>query len=562
MKQLPIGIDDFKKIIENEYEFVDKSLFIKDIVNDSSEVILITRPRRFGKTINMSMLYYYFSNTSEVGNTRLFDDLLISQHNDIHQKHYHQYPVIFITFKDVKSDNYEDALGMIKYLISNLYSKFRTPELLNKLSPAKAEYFARLADNKSSDITELKTSLVELTAFLELFYNKQVIVLIDEYDTPVHAAYNHNYFPAMINFLSAFFSGALKGNNSLEKAVITGITKVAQASIFSGLNNFTNYSILDQRYGEYFGFTPSEVDNLLKNANHASSSREIKTWYNGYNIGGHTLYNPWSILNCLKYNFNLKPYWLNTADNSIIKKLIRSSKGVVKDKIIELMQGNTAPLSIAENLVFQDLDKNEEAIWALLLYSGYLTMRSQARSGRRLIAELAIPNEEVLYLYDEIVEHWFGNTLSLAEYDLFIASLASGDLKTFEAILTSYISTSSSYFDFNTNTKEQVFHSLILGLVLGLRHDYIIKSNQEAGSGRFDVALIPKNKANLGIMIELKTTEQESDLDDAAKTALTQIENKKYTHVFIEHEVKNIMCLGLAFCGKRLKLASDKIAIG
>lgn len=554
--KLPIGLSDFNELIQDKYQFVDKSLFIKDIVNDGSKVILITRPRRFGKTVNMSMLYHYLTNDTATQDINLFDNLSINQEQDIKSRYYHQYPVIFITLKDIKADNYDGAIGMFKYMMSKLYEQFKSQELLNILSAAELEYFERIVDNKVSDITEIKTSLVELIIFLERLHNKKVIVLIDEYDTPMHFAFNKEYYDKFVEFFRVFLGLALKDNLSLQKAVITGITRVAQASVFSELNNFEVYSVLREEYGQYFGFMEDEVINLFKKAELDINLGGIKSWYNGYNIGKFILYNPWSILNCLKQKGKLGPYWLNTSDNKIIKNLISKSKPAIKDALTYLLQGEIINEPIKENLVFQNLDKSEESIWALLVYSGYLNIISTDRKDWQLIAQLIVPNKEVQIIYDEIVSSWFGDALSLSEYNKFINSLIGGDLETFEQILSDYIKVSSSYFDLNMHTKEQVFHVLILGLVLGLRNDYIIKSNQESGYGRFDVALIPKNKNKTGIIIELKVTDKEEELERMAREALKQIEDKQYTVIFNEHTVKDILLIGIAFCGKKIKLVS------
>jgi hypothetical protein len=554
--KLPIGLSDFNELIQDKYQFVDKSLFIKDIVNDGSKVILITRPRRFGKTVNMSMLYHYLTNDTATQDINLFDNLSINQEQDIKSRYYHQYPVIFITLKDIKADNYDGAIGMFKYMMSKLYEQFKSQELLNILSAAELEYFERIVDNKVSDITKIKTSLVELIIFLERLHNKKVIVLIDEYDTPMHFAFNKEYYDKFVEFFRVFLGLALKDNLSLQKAVITGITRVAQASVFSELNNFEVYSVLREEYGQYFGFMEDEVINLFKKAELDINLGGIKSWYNGYNIGKFILYNPWSILNCLKQKGKLGPYWLNTSDNKIIKNLISKSKPAIKDALTYLLQGEIINEPIKENLVFQNLDKSEESIWALLVYSGYLNIISTDRKDWQLIAQLIVPNKEVQIIYDEIVSSWFGDALSLSEYNKFINSLIGGDLETFEQILSDYIKVSSSYFDLNMHTKEQVFHVLILGLVLGLRNDYIIKSNQESGYGRFDVALIPKNKNKTGIIIELKVTDKEEELERMAREALKQIEDKQYTVIFNEHTVKDILLIGIAFCGKKIKLVS------
>lgn len=563
--KLPIGISDFKDLVEGGYYFVDKSLFIKNIINESAKVVLLTRPRRFGKTINMSMLHYYFTNDISESKSDLFSDLfsdlLINEEKELNAKHYHQYPTIFISFKDAKATSYTNAIAMISHIIAKTYKKHQSEDLFKVLSLNEQQYFTRIVNNNAT-ITELKISLVELIEFLHRLNNKQVIVLIDEYDTPVHAAYHNNYYDEFIDVFKTFLGAALKDNMPgtipLHKAIITGITRVAQASIFSELNNFKPYSLLDERYGEYFGFTQTQVEQLLKLCNATSAAKEIKDWYNGYTVGEHVLYNPWSILNCLHDNIKLSPYWLNTSDNLLIKTIISTAKPAVKYELSKLMQGEAVDLPIKENIIFQELKNNEEAIWALLLYSGYLTAKGQQRQGRRLLANLQIPNQEVMFVYDEIIEGWFSaDIIDLREYDKFTNSLVNGDLNTFEQILQSYIEQSGSYFDFNTHTKEQVFHSLILGLVLGLRNNYIIKSNQESGYGRLDVALIPKDTNKSGIIIELKVAKSVNELEATAQMALQQIIDKKYTDIFTSHGVSNILMLGIAFAGKNLKLLAQ-----
>ena len=491
--KLPIGISDFKEVIEDGYHYIDKTLFVKDVVENGSKVLLFTRPRRFGKTINMSMLNYFLTSRKEEINPSLFNKTLINEDSEFCAKYQNKYPVIFITFKGLKEDNYVDAESAIRGLVSRIYRDLST-ELESSLSGIDLTTYISLKEKKS-DKDDLKFSLAYLCKYYYQHTGKNIYLLIDEYDSPITAAYIHGYYNEMIDLMKNLLGEALKDNKYLAKGIVTGITRISQESIFSGFNNPDVYSMLRKDYGEYFGFTDSEVTKLLNDDAHPEQLADIKEWYNGYQVGPHTLYNPWSILNCVNQKYNYEAYWLNTSDNALIRRQLESSKATIRESFIDLLQGKKTDRAVSDSLVFPDLAHDEEAIWSLLHSSGYLNISSTHRKGRRNIATLSIPNEEVKFIYDAIVEQWFSKVSSLSNYDKFANSIASGDTYEFKQMMSAYLAESGSYFDFNKSSSEQVFHTFMLGLVVGLRDKYIISSNQESGFGRYDLTLLPKDKS-------------------------------------------------------------------
>lgn len=556
--RLPIGISDFKELITGGYVFADKSLFVKEVIEDGAKVILITRPRRFGKTLNLSMLSYFLGNNQESGDKEnLFAGLNISKDVAFCQKHQHQYPIIFMTFKGIKHNNYEEAYDNIIKLISLLYSEHRyllEGDLLHE--DEKNLYRAML--NKQADLADIQDGIRQLAVYLERKFKKSPIILIDEYDTPIQEAYIKGYYREMVELMRNILGETLKDNKYISKAVLTGITKVSQESLFSGLNNISVYTVLREKYGQYFGFSETEVLNLLKASKQEIPMSTIKEWYNGYQIGKYVLYNPWSIMSCLDNNGALKPYWLNTASNELIAKLLSNAKPEVKQQLEELLQGKEIEQPLFENLVFLDIKNREEALWSLLLYAGYLKVLSTELGDYQLRARLMIPNKEVGFVYNEIIAGWFGVVKGMDSYTRFVESLAKGDVKEFKNYLASYIMQTGSYFDFNKNTAEQIFHIFILGLVVGLRDHYYIYSNQESGLGRFDVIFIPKNKEERGILLEFKTSDRSENLKAKAEEALEQIKDKKYIETFKKEGIGSVLAIGLAFCGKEVE-AGDEI---
>eukprot|EP00919_Chromeraceae_sp_WS-2016_P000533 GHVR01001339.1.p1 GENE.GHVR01001339.1~~GHVR01001339.1.p1 ORF type:complete len:558 (-),score=89.23 GHVR01001339.1:402-2075(-) len=549
--KLPIGISDFKKVIKGGYQFTDKSLLIKEILNDSADVILITRPRRFGKTLNLSMLYYFLQQNNIEEN--LFKNLLISEGQEFCKKHQNQYPVIFLSFKDVKKSSYTAAYEDFVRLIRDLYSQHRYLLEDEVLYEDEKVVFMTLLNQQAAQ-RDIESAIKQLTVYITRKFNKAPIILIDEYDTPIQEAYLRDYYQEMMDLMRSVLGQALKDNSCLGRAVITGITRVSQESLFSGLNNLEVYSLLREEYGQYFGFTEEEVIKLIKDTKQKVLLSAIKEWYNGYQVGKHVLYNPWSIINCLKNSGKLQPYWLNTSSNALIIQLLSQAKPIIKQQFEALLQGEIIEQPLSENLIFQDIETEIEALWSLLLYAGYLKVLSSQLKGSRLIAKIAIPNKEVGFIYDKIVEQWFSRAISIESYDNFIQSIAEGNMDKFKMYITSYIMQSGSYFDFNSNTSEQIFHVFILGLVVGLRDRYNIHSNKESGLGRFDVICVPKDKEERAILLEFKVSETAELLMEKAKEALLQIKEKQYIELLKQQEIKSVLAIGLAFYGKQMEL--------
>jgi hypothetical protein len=363
----------------------------------------------------------------------------------------------------------------------------------------------------------------------------------------------------MVTLMRGILGQALKDNQAIYKAVLTGITRISQESLFSGLNNIGVYSLLREKYGEYFGFSEEEVVKLIAATKQDISLSSIKEWYNGYQIGKHVLYNPWSIINCLDNDGKLQPYWLNTASNDLINKLLSKAKPAVKQQFEKLLQGNIIEQPLSENLVFIDVETKEEALWSLLLYAGYLNVLSTELVNFQLMAKIVVPNKEVSFAYDKIVSEWFSEVVDFRSYLNFTKSLSNGDMIQFKHYLSNYIMQSGSYFDFNSNTHEQIFHIFILGLVVGMRDEYIINSNHESGLGRFDVIFLPKDKQKTGIVLEFKTSSTEELLLVKAEEALSQINTKEYVTIFKQHDIPSALAIGMSFCGKKMELVHETL---
>ncbi|MFZ3131752.1 MAG: AAA family ATPase [Desulfosporosinus sp.] len=551
-KRIAIGVSDFREMLTGAYYYVDKTFFIKDILEDGSKVILLPRPRRFGKTLNMSLLRYFFEKSGQ-DNRELFEDLTIGQEPDCMVKQ-GQYPVINLTFKEIKNDTWEGCLSSFKFIIWQEYQRHSYLLKSDVLDENDLCYYKRISD-RSASLIDYQMALSKLSKYLYEYHKQKVIILIDEYDVPIQQAYLKQYYDPLISFMRNFMTAALKDNNYLEKAVLTGVMRVARESLFSGLNNLSVWTLLDEPYCQYFGFLETEVEELLKYYGIESQLEEVRNWYNGYISGNAVIYNPWSLL---KYAQNwqggLQPYWVNTSDNELVKRLISQGGYELKSELEDLLQGSALVKTINQNISMGEVEQNEENVWSFLLFSGYLKALTRDLIRGKFVCSLAIPNYEVELLYDDIIMSWFVNQSGRNKLQSLLKSLISGEIKTFALLFKDYVLASLSYFDTGRQEPEQFYHAFVLGLLVGLRPEYEVKSNRESGYGRYDVMVIPRDVNQAGIIIEFKKVEADKgeDLEKAAAGALHQIEAKDYQQELLERGIHKIIKLGIVFRGKEV----------
>lgn len=556
--RLPIGYDNFGEIMRRQLDFVDKSLFIKDIIdNETFQVLLITRPRRFGKTLNLSMLEHFFAAEVTMQQTQgLFDNLKIAKvDNGNYLKHQGKYPVISISFKDIKDYSFEVAYSKLQELIIRVYEEHNYLATSTKLTQEQKQAF-KLTLRREANQGQLENSLLVLCKFLHMHHGIKPYLLIDEYDTPIHSAYLNGYYEEMLNFMHNMFGTALKTNPYLEKAVITGILRVAKESLFSGLNNLKVYPILHQEYSQYFGFTEDEVNELLERANLENKSAEIKHWYNGYQFGDNVIYNPWSMVNCLNDHGNLAPYWLNTSDNALIKRLFAEADKETKLQLETLIRNEPIEAIIDEFVAFTNFSVNPVAIWSLLLSSGYLKATTCTPFDGLLKCQLLPPNYEVSLIYRSMVKGWLAERLGYEQYDAFLGALLKGNLLDFSKMLKKILVETLSIFDVTGNNPEKFYHGFVLGLISSTLNTHIIKSNRESGFGRYDVMIFPKEikPESIGLILEFKVADDDEELKKSAKEALEQINKRGYEVEMRQSNIKNIIKVGLAFRGKDVEV--------
>jgi len=560
-KKLPIGISDFKKIIDGNYYYFDKTELIKSIIEEPGEVKLFTRPRRFGKTLNMSMIKYFFDIENKDENRKLFENLKISE-NEYFEKQ-GTVPVISISFRNYDESSWENGFEMIKNTISDLYDEFEFVK--ENLSARKKEKYDSILFNRATEAT-WKLSLLDLTKYLYEYYGQKVVVLIDEYDQPIIDSYVKGYYQEAISFFKTFYGVVLKDNNYLEMGIMTGILRVAKENIFSGLNNLRVHTILDNRFTEYFGITESEVEKALKDFNLEFELQDVQKWYNGYLFGDIKVYNPWSIINFLN-DEKLKSYWVNTSGNELIKLYLKKLKNEIFDDFSKLLNKKSILRRIDENMTFANLEANyEENIWNLFFHSGYLTLAEEVQDDEEQVY-LKIPNEEILKMFSKMfIEVYFENYNSF--YNM-VYSLKNGDIETFKKELRKILLENVGIFDVSGVYKEQFYHGLMLGIILTLKNEYEITSNNFAGKGRYDLLLKPKNleKRKEGIILELKVVNAMENLsedkifeklENECDIALQQIEKKEYVSVLKNAGIENILRIGIAFLGKEVAVKFDR----
>ena len=541
MKRIPIGIENFKEIVTGDFYYVDKTKYIDELIYDGSKVKLFTRPRRFGKTLNMSMLKYFFDIRNNEENRKLFNGLDIEKSKYIDEQG--KYPTILISLKSIKGNTWNDSLEQLKILIRELYEEFSY--IRDSLSESEVRIFDDIWFKKENG--EYTNSLKNLTTFLYKYYKKEVILLIDEYDSPLVSAYLNGYYEKTKDFFKTFYSTVLKDNVYLQMGVMTGIIRVIKAGIFSDLNNLSTYTILSDIYTDSYGLTEEEVEKSLKDYEIESEITNVKDWYDGYRFGDSEVYNTWSILNFLKFK-ELRAYWVDTSGNDLINDVL---KKITKDTIRaleRLFDGEGLRQNISGT---SDLSKllNENELWELLLFSGYLTIEEKIDQKNYI---LRLPNKEVKELFkDSFLEKYFGRGNKLSDL---MEALTENRIGDYEENLQEILLTSVSYND-TKKGNEAFYHGLIMGMGLYLEGEYITKSNIESGLGRYDFLIEPKNKSKRAYIMEFKSTDNIEKLEEVSKEALKQIEDKKYDISLKQNGIKEITYIGIAFCGKEIEIS-------
>lgn len=556
--KLPIGVSNFKDIIEKNYYYFDKTKFIENILEDGSQVKLFTRPRRFGKTLNMSMLKYFFDVKNKDENRKLFEGLHISKSEYFDMQG--NFPVISVSFRNYDEENWENGFKAIKGIVKRLYSDYKF--LIEKMDEIEIEEFNSVRRGLNS--VEWEASLLNLSKYLYEHYGKKVIVLIDEYDQPIINSYIKGNYENAISFFKSFYGLVLKDNEYVEMGVMTGILRVAKENIFSGLNNLEVHTILDDEFTEYFGIMENEVEKSVEDFGLEYELKDVQKWYNGYLFGNRKVYNPWSIVNFLK-NGKLKPYWVNTSGNALIKLYLKKLRDSIFDDFTKLLDKKNILKIINDNMTFGNLEANfEKNIWNLFFHSGYLTLAEKYNEND---VYLKIPNEEILKMFSEMfIEIYFD------DYEKFLYmsdALRKGDISNFKKYLKEILLENTGIFDVSGTYKEQFYHGLMLGLVLILKNEYEITSNNFAGKGRYDLLLKPKNilEGKEGIIIELKIingTENLSNdkihekLEKECEVALNQIDEKGYSYVLKNAGIEKVLKIGIAFFGKEFEVKFEK----
>ncbi|MDJ0838528.1 MAG: AAA family ATPase [Acidobacteriota bacterium] len=555
--RLPIGIDDFQRVIEDGYYYVDKSMFIAEVLETSALVQLITRPRRFGKTINMSMLHAFFDER-QPDNAALFEGLAIQKSPWFDRLG--RYPVIFLTFKDLKADTFDDFLDLFRNMMAKAFRDRKY--LMEDLDEFDAEDFRKIA-KKQGNPADLKDSLTLLMEFLAAHHQGKVILLIDEYDSPIHTGYAGGYYREIAGFMRGLLGKALKGNKILEKAVLTGILRVARESIFSDLNHVDVFTLLSLPFSDKFGFTEAETENLLHQAGLGEKAVAVQNWYNGYLAGETTIYNPWSILNYIdKSKEGLRPHWVNTSSNDLIKKQLIGAAPEVLDDLQALLKGETVKTMVHQHTVFEDLNRNTETLWSFFLFCGYLKVTEKIRKDNREFYRLAVPNTEVELLFQDIVASWLHRDIGPTKVSRYLESLINGDMPTFGQFLQETVRSVLSYYDTAKPNPERVYHAFVLGLLVHLRDRYEVTSNREAGHGRYDVIMRPRNPKERGVIFEFKIAESADQMEDALQEALDQIETRQYGAELEAAGVTLRSEIAVAFCGKEVRLRGREIDAG
>ena len=547
-KPLPIGVENFEKMIKNGYYYVDKTLFIKDLIDKKSEVNLFTRPRRFGKSLNLSMIQYFFEKR-EKERSYLFDGLNIMSAGDKYTSEMNKYPVISITLKGIEESTYDFSFEMLQIELQREFRRHKYLLESGKIDDLQKAVYTDILSGSATKSVYL-TSIKFLSDCLELHYDEKVVILIDEYDVPITKAYFSGYYDVMVSTIRSFFHATLKTNNSLNFAVITGCLRVSKESIFTGFNNPKIVTIISDAYGEYFGFTEDEVKEAFLFYELGAKINQARHWYNGYLFGKTNVYNPWSILNFLFDSYENKdwfprPYWVNTSSNRIIQEFIEIADSDTRDEIEVLIQGEAITKPIHEDVVFSEIKEKMDNLWNFLFFTGYLKKTGEHIDGNKIYFDLEIPNIEVLTIFERKICEWFESTVKAFDLSKLYAAIFNLDIETFIDELNALLTDTISYFD----SKENFYHGFMTGVLAHMK-GYRIKSNRESGNGRGDIFLLPVSMRNIAVIFEIKPAKAYDDLEKKCDEALRQIEENKYDQELKQEGYSRILKYGVAFYRK------------
>ena len=545
-KAVPVGIEDFERIINEDYYYVDKTQLIEELLINRVPVTLFTRPRRFGKTLNMSMIKYFFDVKNKEENKKLFENLKIS--NSEYMSEQGKYPVIFISLKDLKEDTWEECIESIKDIMHKIFNEYSF--LREKLNVVEKRQFDKIWEITGNE-RNFKTSLLDLSNYLNKYYGEKAIILIDEYDAPIINAFDKGYYNEAVNFFQTFYSSALKTNNSLKYGILTGITRIIKEGIFSGLNNLYVNTILSRDYSEYFGLLESEVVEMLDYFDMKYKIEEVREWYNGYIFGESEVYNPWSIVNYIKEK-EIKAYWANVSGNTLLENMLNHAGESVYEDLKRFTDGESIEKYISDGTTIKSLLSNDDEIWQLLLYSGYLTKdEKQEKESDSNVYNLKIPNKEIRkYFGNMFLNRFFGTEVKT---NILIKALEGGDIKKFEETLGEIMINMLSHFDLDKEM-EKIYQVFMIGLVGFLMGKYEIISNDESGYGRYDLAMIQIKSNEKAYLMEFKISKTKKGMEESAEKALKQIDEKKYDTKLKARGIKNILKIGIAFYGKEVKV--------
>lgn len=551
---LPVGHSDYKRV-SSDFCYVDKTLLIKEVLDNQPQVSLFTRPRRFGKTLNMDMLRVFFEKTEE-DTARYFMDKRIWRCGEEYQKHQAKYPVIYLSFKDAKCATWEETLTYLKFVFATEFNRHSELHESNKCNAFEKRCFFKIASGEANEV-ELMQALQLLSAMLDKHHGMQSIIMIDEYDTPIQQGYLKGYYEKVVTFMQVLFSGAFKDNQHMIYGFLTGILRVAKESVFSGLNNVKVNSILGERYSEYFGFTPDEVRQMTEYYEVPEKYEEICDWYDGYRFGNKEIFNPWSVIGYFDADCEAEAYWTSTSSNDIIGEILENADEELQEQLKGLVQGNTVTTLVDTGVVYPELKNNTDSIYSFLLVTGYLKIvsRKECNDGR-CICEVAIPNKEILYVYQQEILSKIRGLVSQSSVIEIHEALYNNDVEALQKQLHQLLVRMVSYYD---TSYENFYHGFVLGLCALLDNKYYVTSNREAGKGRFDIQLMPKNVSFPGILIEVKATKNctKDALEKLAQEAMSQNYNLRYDEEMKAKGVKEIYSYGVAFCGKDVAVATS-----